>query len=66
MFHMIAFPCMNKHYIQDLNICLINLNYLSHRLNFQASIPSEARHIHRRDVVKLVNSRPARNAGHGA
>jgi len=48
-----------------LNI-YVQKHYLSHGLNFEASISSEARHVHRRDVVKLVNSRPARNGGHGA
>jgi hypothetical protein len=41
-------------------------NYLSHGSNFEASISSWARHVHRRDVAKLVNFRHARNAGHGA
>jgi hypothetical protein len=40
------------------------MNYLSHGTNFEANIPSHVWHVHRRDVVELVNSRPARNAGH--
>jgi hypothetical protein len=42
------------------------MNYLGHGTNFEANIPSHVLHVHRRDVVELVNSRPARNAGHGA
>jgi hypothetical protein len=61
MFHIY----MCEQILYNLKICLIKA-YLSHGTNFEASIPFHVKHVHRRDVVKLVNSRFARNVGHGA